>query len=81
MKLVRVNNEIISLENVRRVNTSVTETSHTSYGRKYVVQHYSIRILYHGGEREDITCGENEAGEMCLKSIIETIFEILSKDE
>ncbi len=54
MKVLMINNSIISLENVRRVEKLVTETKHTSYGKPYILTHYEILVSYMGGEDSEL---------------------------
>lgn len=79
MKMLMTTNEIISLENVRRVERRVTESRHTSYGKPYTVRHYEILIVYTEGQAERIDCGENTPGENACAEYFKTIYETLSE--
>jgi hypothetical protein len=81
MKIIKIdNNDIISLENVRRVQSVMEETNHTSYGQRYTVKHYRIRIIYNNDNVERIECGEDKAGKELSEATMEKIFNILEKD-
>jgi hypothetical protein len=79
MKVIIINEEIISLENVRRVSKHVSERSYTSYGKKCIDYTYSLYIYYgHFKEHDYIECGKNEKGkEICDATLCE-IYNILS---
>lgn len=79
MKLLMTTNSIISLENVRRVERKVTETNHTSYGKKYAVIHYDITIIYCDGSSEHVSCGEDSVGENVCAQHWSDIFNKLSE--
>ena len=72
-------NEIISLENVRRVERRVTESKHTSYGKPYIMKHYEILIVYTEGQEEYLCCGEDAPGEKACAEYFKTIYEKLSE--
>ena len=80
MKVLMTTDEIISLENVRRVERRVTESKHTSYGKPYIVKHYEILIAYTDGQAEPICCGEDAYGEKACAEYFKTIYEKLSED-
>lgn len=81
MKLIKTNNSIISLENVRRVNLDTYETKHTTYGKPYTISHYEIRIHYTDNlPCERIDCGEDASGKMAAETWFSKIADILSKD-
>ena len=81
MKIIKIDNkDIISLENVRRVQMVMEETNHTSYGQRYTVKHYRIRIIYNNDNIERIDCGEDKAGKELSEIIMEKIFNLLGKD-
>lgn len=79
MKLLMTTNSIISLEGVRRVERNVTESNHTSYGKKYTVKHYDITIIYCEGPAEHIHCGEGTTGEKTCAEYFTEIFNKLSE--
>ena len=80
MKIIRTNNSIISLENVRRVELHESTTNHTSMGKKYSIDHYSIGITYCDDKHQSITCGEDAKGQDTANRLLDKIFEILSKE-
>jgi hypothetical protein len=79
MKILMTTNSIISLENVRRVERNVTETNHTSYGKKYTVKHFDITIIYCDNSSEHIRCGEGNVGEKTCAEYWLDIFNKLSE--
>lgn len=79
MKMLMTADEIISLENVRRVERRATESKHTSYGKPYTVKHYEILIIYTDGQAEHICCGEDTSGEKACAEYFKTIYEKLSE--
>lgn len=83
MKILMIDNSIISLENVRRVERRITDTKHTSYGKAYTLTHYELAIIYCGSnnytDNEHIQFGTgNEAKAACDKTFNE-IYKILSE--
>lgn len=80
MKLLRTENELISLENVRKVTLHTNATQHTKKGVAYTVNHYSIDIQYLEERAfEHIKCGDDAAGKEKSDRLFEQIFEILSE--
>ena len=79
MKMLMTTDEIISLENVRRVERRVTESKHTSYGKPYIIKHYEVLIIYTEGQAEHIRCGEDTRGEKACAEYFKTIYEKLSE--
>ena len=79
MKMLMTANQIISLENVRRVDRKMTESRHTSYGKPYIVKHYEIVIVYTNDTAEYIGCGEDTPGEKTCAEYFQTIYEKLSE--
>ena len=80
MKLLRTENELISLENVRKVSLNKETTKHTSMGKPYTIDHYDIYIDYSDGKsREHIKCGEDTKGKEKSDRLFETIYQILSE--
>ena len=78
MKIIKIDNDaIISLENVRRVQRVMEESNHTTYGQRYTVKHYRIRIIYNNDSIECIACGEDKQGEKISEEVMEKIFNIL----
>ena len=80
MKILMINNSIISLENVRRVEKLVTETKHTSHGKPYTLTHYEILILYMGGQgSERIQFGHSTSAKDLCEATFCDIYEKLSE--
>lgn len=79
MKMLITTNELISLENVRRVERKVVESKHTSYGKPYIVKHYEILIVYTDGQEERLCCGEDALGKKTCAEYFKTIYEELSE--
>lgn len=80
MMYLRLENEIVCLNNVKSVNKTVCEHKHTSCGKAYFLFDTIIRIDYFNGESyylrfEDFPIKVNETADM----IFEKIFDILSK--
>ena len=81
MKVIIINKEIISLENVRRVSQHVSERSYTSYGKKYTDYTYALHIYYGNlKEHEYIECGKNEKGQGICDAAFRKIYSILSEE-
>lgn len=81
MKVLKTNDYIISLENVRKVTRNISETKHTSRGTPYTLTHYQISIAYNNDTwGENIDCGTNSVGEKTCAELFQTIYEILSGD-
>lgn len=80
MKIIRTTNSIISLEDVRRVEFRGSSSQHTRDGQKYIVDHYSISIIYTNDKSERIDCGENKDGKDKADRLMDKIFEILAKE-
>ena len=79
MKVLKTNNSIISLENVRRVDKFTTTSKHTSYGKPYTITHHRIEVSYFNDEYVHIECGEDEAGKAQCDAIFNTIYNKLSE--
>lgn len=79
MKILRTENELISLENVRKVTLHNDTTKHISKGVPYTTNHYEIRIHYLEEKWELIHCGENATGKAKAELLFEKIFKILSE--
>lgn len=80
MKMLRTENELISLENVRKVSLRTNTSKHTSKGVPYTIDHYSIYIQYLEEKMwEHIECGENVSGKVKAQQLFEEIFKILSE--
>lgn len=79
MKLLCTENELISLENVRKVSLNKETTKHTSMGKPYTIDHYDIHIDYSDGNREHIKCGEDANGKGKSDRLFKTIYQILSE--
>lgn len=79
MKLLITSKAIVSLEDVRRVEKHIYETSHTSYGERYTIRHHEIIISYNDKTCESIDCGNNAAGEKALAEYFQTIYNTLSE--
>ena len=80
MKFIRIDNSIISLENVRRVELNETTSQHTRSGQKYTINHYDVNVIYCDDNNEYIECGEDAAGADKSERLMNKIFEILTKE-
>jgi hypothetical protein len=80
MKMLRTENELISLENVRKVTHRMNTSKHTSKGVAYTIDHHSIHIQYLEEKMwENIECGEDATGKEKAQRLFEEIFKILSE--
>ena len=80
MKVIKITNSIISLENVRRVERRKTTSQHTKSGQKYSIDHYSVSVIYTDDKAEHIECGRDADGQDRADRLMDEIFEILSKE-
>ena len=80
MKILATTNEIISLENVRRVTINTRENKRTKNGVKITVTEYWIHIAYTDGESENIDFGEDNNAEKECNAIFQAIIKKLSED-
>jgi hypothetical protein len=80
MKILMTIDSIISLENVRRVEKRVRESTHTTYGKKYTITNYSIAIIYTDDKSEHISCGEGKNGADMCEATFANIYDILAKE-
>lgn len=79
MKIIRVKNELVSLENVRKVTLHTDTSKHTCKGIPYTTNHYAIWVLYLDDKSERIDCGEDAMGEAKAEYYFEKILNILSE--
>jgi hypothetical protein len=79
MKVLVTENEIINLENVRRVERRCNTSKHTCKGVPYLINHYSIVFIFDGSYQDLINCGTNEKGKEKADKIFNEVYEILSK--
>ena len=80
MKILMTLDSIISLENVRRVEKRMRESTHTTYGKKYTITHHSIAIVYTDDKSEHISCGEGKSGADMCEATFANIYDILIKE-
>ena len=80
MKILTTANEIISLENVRRVTINTRENKRTKNGVKITATEYWIYIAYTDGESENIDFGEDNNAEKECNAIFQAIIKKLSED-
>lgn len=69
MKVIMVNDSIISLEKVKRVNKNCCDLLNQTF--------YRIYIHYENGDTEMIECGEYKSGQNYQNEIFQKIFMIL----
>lgn len=79
MKIIRIENELISLENVRKVILRTDTSKHTCKGSPYTTNHYALWILYLDDKTECIECGKDITGKAKAELYLEKIFNILSE--
>lgn len=81
MKILMTDNELISLENVRKVERKCHTTNHTRRGTAYSVDHYQITISYCGKDEfaEHIDCGEDAKGKAKAEELFSKIYGILMR--
>lgn len=82
MKVIRVDNKIVSLENVRSVEiTTASEHQHIFGGSEYYLYDISIIITYMNNSIEHIEFTEYPTSEIAqATTIFNEIFEILSAE-
>lgn len=80
MKILMTPNELISLENVRRVSKKEHESHHTTYGKKYTITCHYIEITYTNGESEEIDCGSGENGADLCEATFARIYNLLTRE-
>lgn len=81
MKILMTENELISLENVRKVTRKCTTSNHTRRGMAYSIDHHQITIMYCGKDEfaEHIDCGEDAKGKEKAEAIFNEIYKILAE--
>lgn len=78
MKLYKMENKIISLENIQTVELYESTSSHTCKGVKHIDYHFSILIEYMGDNGATrIELPDNN--KTLAQKTLDEIFEILSK--
>ena len=80
MKIIMTKDSIISLENVRRVDMKSFESTHTTYGKKYIVTDYRLDIDYNDNSSERIECGEDAKGKEAMLELFHQIADILQAE-
>lgn len=77
MKIIVTKDSIVSLENVRRVDMKSVESTHSKYGKKYIVTDYRLDIDYNDNSSERIECGEDAKGKETMLELFNRITDIL----
>ena len=81
MKILRTDNELISLENVRKVTANKTTSKHTSMGKPYTLDTHTVIIEYCDNHIERIKCGEDTEGAKMSKMILDNIYQIFISEK
>lgn len=80
MKIIVTKDAIVSLENVRRVDMNSVESTHSKYGKKYIVTDYRLDIDYNDNSSERIECGEDAKGKETMLELFSKIIDILQAE-
>lgn len=77
-KFIKYGNQIFSLENVREVELISSESTHTSYGKKYTIKHYTNIIKYFDNSSSHIKTPDDDP--IAAKCLFHAIFGELTAD-
>lgn len=81
MKILRTDNELISLENVRKVTARKVTSKHTSMGKPYTIVTHTVVVEYCDNHAEHIECGEDAEGARMSKMILDNIYQIFISEK
>jgi hypothetical protein len=80
MKVIVTKDSIVSLENVRRVDMKSIESTHSTYGKKYIVTDYYLNIHYNDNTSERIDCDVDDKGKAMMLELFNKIIDILKEE-